>query len=256
MRALFALAVCFLLPVQAQAFAAEDVVADLSQNRVSINTSFDGSEILVFGAVKRSRPVPIGTPPLEVIITVSGPSEPVTVRKKDRRMGIWVNTDSVEIDAAPSFYAVATSGPLTEVLTQTEDQRHRVSVVQAIRSVGAPDQISDAQSFTEALMRIRANNELYVTAEGSVELVQETLFNAEVRLPANLVEGAYETRIFLTRGGEVTALYTDVIEVSKVGLERFIYTLAHEQPLVYGLMSIFIAIAAGWGASAIFRFIR
>lgn len=255
MRLLLAL-LCLLLPVQAQAFAAEDVVADLSQNRISINTSFDGSEILVFGAVKRSRPVPIGTPPLQVIITVSGPSEPVTVRKKDRRMGIWVNTDSVEIDAAPSFYAVATSAPLAEVLTQTEDQRHRISVVQAIRSVGAPDQVGDAQSFTEALMRIRANNELYVTAEGSIELVQETLFNTEVRLPANLVEGAYETRIFLTRGGEVTAIYTDVIEVSKVGLERFIYTLAHEQPLIYGLLSIFIAISAGWGASAIFRFIR
>jgi uncharacterized protein (TIGR02186 family) len=255
MRTLFAL-LCLLLPAQAQAFAAEDVVADLSQNRVSINTSFDGSEILVFGAVKRSRPVPIGTPPLEVIITVSGPSEPVTVRKKDRRLGIWVNTESVEIDAAPSFYAVATSGAFGDVLTETEDQRHKVSVAQAIRSVGAPASISDAQSFTEALMRIRANNDLYVTAEGAVELVQETLFNTEIRLPANLVEGSYETRIFLTRGGEVTATYNDVIEVSKVGLERFIYNLAHEQPLAYGLLSLFIAISAGWMASAIFRFIR
>ena len=118
MRRLFAL-LCLLLPAQAHAFAAEDVVADLSQNRVSINTSFDGSEILVFGAVKRSRPVPVGTPPLEVIITVSGPSEPVTVRKKDRRLGIWVNTESVDIDAAPSFYAVATSGALGDVLTET-----------------------------------------------------------------------------------------------------------------------------------------
>ena len=255
MSRLFTL-LCLLLPTQVHAFAAEDVVADLSQNRVSINTSFDGSEILVFGAVKRSRPVPVGTPPLEVIITVSGPSEPVTVRKKDRRLGIWVNTESVDIDAAPSFYAVATSGALGEVLTETEDQRHKVSVARAIRSVGAPASISDAQYFTEALMRIRANDELYVTSEGSVELVQETLFNTEIRLPANLVEGAYETRIFLTRGGEVTAIYNDVIEVSKVGLERFIYNLAHEQPLIYGLLSLFIAISAGWMASAVFRFIR
>ena len=65
-----------------------------------------------------------------------------------------------------------------------------------------------------------------------------------------------ETRIFLTRGGEVTAIYNDVIEVSKVGLERFIYNLAHEQPLIYGLLSLFIAISAGWMASAVFRFIR
>jgi hypothetical protein len=35
-----------------------------------------------------------------------------------------------------------------------------------------------------------------------------------------------------------------------------IYTLAHERPLVYGLLSLFIAIAAGWMASALFRAIR
>lgn len=245
-----------LAATQAHAFAAEDVVADLSQNRISINTSFDGSEILVFGAVKRSRPVPVGTPPMEVIITVSGPSQPVTVRKKDRRFGIWINTEQAEISAAPSFYAVATSGPLSEVLTQTEDQRHSVSVERAIRNVGTAEMVGDVQAFTEALKRIRNNEELYVTAEGSVELVQETLFNTEIRLPANLVEGAYETRIFLTRGGAVTALYTDTIEVTKVGLERFIYNLAHDQPLVYGLLSLFIAISAGWLASAAFRFIR
>ena len=42
----------------------------------------------------------------------------------------------------------------------------------------------------------------------------------------------------------------------KVGLERLIYTLAHERPLIYGLLSLVIAIAAGWSASAVFRYIR
>ena len=50
--------------------AAEEVVAGLSQNRVAINTNFDGSEILVFGAVKREARAPEG--PLHVIVTVAG----------------------------------------------------------------------------------------------------------------------------------------------------------------------------------------
>lgn len=249
------LALCLsVLPLSAVAF--EDVVADLSQNRVSITTSFDGSEILVFGAVKRNQPAPVGSPPMEVIITVSGPSEPVVVRRKERKLGIWVNTDSIEIDAAPSFYAVASSKPLDQILSETEDQRHKVSVARAIRAVGAATEVADVESFTEALMRIRGNSTLYTTSSDAVELVEETLFSANISLPANLVEGAYETRIFLTRAGEVTAIYNDQIDVSKVGLERFIYNLAHEQPLVYGLLSLFIAIAAGWMASAVFRYIR
>jgi hypothetical protein len=47
-----------------------------------------------------------------------------------------------------------------------------------------------------------------------------------------------------------------VIDVQKVGLERWLYTLSRQQPLVYGLMSLAIAIAAGWGASAAFQAMR
>ena len=233
--------------------AAETVVAGLSQEEISITTNFDGSEILIFGAVRREAPPP-GTGPMEVIVTVEGPSRPATVRRKDRRFGIWVNTDASEIDAAPTFYAVSTSGPLQEVLTQTEDLRHRVSVPRAIRAVGTG--IADQESFTEALIRIRSNSSAYQLNEGAVRFREQTLFDTAARLPANLTEGDYLTRIFLTRGGEVVDVFEQAIPVRKVGLERVIYALAHERPLVYGILSLAIAIAAGWLASAVFRYIR
>ena len=117
--------------------AEEQVVAGLSQNRIGITANFDGSEILIFGAVKREKPAPSADGPLEVIITVAGPSLPVTVRRKAKRWGIWVNTDAVEVDLAPSFYAVATSAPFEQVLSNVEDLRYKVSIPRAIRSVGA-----------------------------------------------------------------------------------------------------------------------
>jgi hypothetical protein len=77
-----------------------------------------------------------------------------------------------------------------------------------------------------------------------------------VSLPANLTEGAYRTRIFLTRDGQIVSDFETEIDVRKVGLERWLFTLSRQQPMLYGLMSLAIAIAAGWGASAIFRFLR
>jgi hypothetical protein len=44
--------------------------------------------------------------------------------------------------------------------------------------------------------------------------------------------------------------------VKKVGLERFLYNLSRQQPLIYGLLSLAIAILAGWLASSFFRMIR
>ena len=234
---------------------AEEIVLGLSSDSVSISTNFDGSEILIYGAIKREEAIQEGSP-LQVIVAVVGPSQPLTVRRKDRRFGIWVNTEAVEVDAAPSFYAIATSAPWTEVLSDTEDLRHKVSIPRAIRSVGAPMTVNDSQSFSEAVIRIRSANGLYQLNEGSVDLRQQTLFSTRIAMPANLTEGDYATRILLTRGGEVVRQYETAIDVRKVGLERWLFSLSREQPLLYGLMSLAIAIAAGWGASAAFRILR
>ncbi|MBE1283273.1 MAG: hypothetical protein GJ676_08160 [Rhodobacteraceae bacterium] len=252
MRYLFA----FLMFLASPLFASEEeVVLGLSQDRVAITANFDGSEILIFGAVKRETPIPTGDP-LEVIVAVSGPSHPVTVRRKEKKLGIWVNVDSVLVDSAPSFYAVATSAPYGEIISDTEDLRYRISIERAIRSVGAAMHIREAQDFAEAVMRIRENNGLYSIRENTVAVDQQTLFRTAIKMPADLTEGDYSARIFLTRGGNVVSSYETVIDVRKVGLERFLYSMSRNQPFWYGIMSLAIAIAAGWGASAAFRLLR
>jgi hypothetical protein len=50
--------------------------------------------------------------------------------------------------------------------------------------------------------------------------------------------------------------YMTTIPVNKVGLERWLYNLAHEQAFIYGLLSLAIAIGAGWLASAVFTMLR
>lgn len=244
-----------LLALLAAPAAAERVVAALSQSRVQIDTAFTGSEILVYGAVVRDAPPPRGDGELGIVVTVAGPERPVTVRRKARRFGIWVNVDSVEIEGAPSFYAVAASAPLASVLDETEDERFRISPGRALRGVMAAEGI-DPDEFGAALIRIRERTGAFQTADSRVALADGTLFSTEIRLPANLVEGTYAVRIFLTRDGEVRTRYDTAVLVRKVGLERFLFRLAHDRPLVYGLMSIAIAIGAGWGASAAFRLIR
>ncbi|WP_282059271.1 TIGR02186 family protein [Roseobacter litoralis] len=243
------------LAMTASVSTAEEVVLGLSKDKISINTNFDGSEILIFGAIKREELIPDG-PPVQVIVTIAGPSLPITVRRKEKKLGIWVNTDAVDVDEAPSFYAVLSSGPLRDVLKEVEDLRYRVSVPRAIRSVGAPQNIDNSAVFTEALIRIRENSEIYQLREGSVVIEEQTLFRTSVRLPAALTEGDYATRIFLTRGGDVVSSYATTIDVQKVGMERWLFELSRQQPLLYGLMSLAIAIAAGWGAAAVFKLFR
>ena len=248
-------AVLLFLALALPARAQEQIVAGMTQNRVSITADFDGSEILIYGAVKRDSPAPQGAP-LEVIVTVEGPATAVAVRRKGRAAGIWVNNASVQIDSAPSFYAVATTGPLSHILSDTDNLRYGITIERVIRAIGIAGEAEKAGVFILALLRVRTNEGRYRVLEGKVELTEDTLFRTDVVLPANLTEGEYKVRLFLLRDKRVIASQERVIGVRKEGLERFIFNLAQEQPLIYGLVSLVLAALAGWGASAAFRLIR
>ena len=234
---------------------AERLVAQVSKEEVAITANFDGSEIFIYGAIKHDVSDKIISP-LEVVITVSGPTEKLYVRKKSKHALIWLNTETIEIDSAPSFYAVASTGNLKEIINNTENLKHKISIREVIRSIGNPATIKNPTDFTEGLIRIRNQNNLYQGLDNSISLTDETLFATTINLPSNLVEGEYTIRFLLARDGKVIDQLSTTIPVNKVGLERWIFDLSRQQPLIYGLLSLFIAIFAGWLASAVFRYIR
>ena len=243
------------LMLLAPAARAETIVAGLSQNSVSITTNFDGSEILIYGAVKRDAPS-TAAKPLEVIITVEGPSLPMTVRHKSHQNGIWMNTGAITIDSAPTFYAVATTGPLTRVLTDIDNLRYRVTIPRVIRAVGITAEAENAGAYVQEFLRLQDQAGVYRVDQGAVELLEETLFRTDVSLPANLTDGEYRVRIFLTRDGRVLDHQERIIGVRKAGIERFLYNLAQDEPLLSGIASVLMAVLAGSAASALFRLIR
>lgn len=235
------------LPVRA-----EEIVSGVSQSGVSITTNFDGTAIMVYGAAIRDAPPP-DWPLLQVIITIEGPSAPLVVRKKERVAGIWLNRGAVQIASAPSFYAVATTGDIGDILSPAADAKYHVTIPQTIEAVGSS---ADQGQYIAALQRIRAESGSYRLAQDSVLLLRQSLFRTDISLPANLVEGMYKVRIFLTRGGEVVDMQESQIDVAKAGLERALYNLAMQSPLIYGVLSLLMAMVAGWGASELFKRVR
>ncbi len=233
--------------------AAEQVVAGLSQHSVSLTTNFSGSQIFVYGSVKHVAPAEEEAP-LQVIVTVIGPAAPVEVRKKERTYGIWINGSAVRIDSAPSFYAVATTGPIRDILSFTDELRHRIGLDHVIKLIDPPEWAKDQrEDYRKAVARIREAEGLYSIRTGTVKLIENELFRTEIKLPADLIEGDYSARIFLLRDKSVIDVFEDTIEVRRAGVGRLIYTSAQDYPALYGIISILVALAAGWLASAFFR---
>lgn len=251
-RLALALALAFAPPAAAQ----ESFVTGMSTDNIMLTANFTGSEVLVFGAIRRDSPIPVGQAPLDIVITLSGPPRTEIVRRKERRFGIWVNTEGVRMRQAPSYYAVATTRPLDEILSQTERLRHQIGLDQAARRIGAHPDLEDTAPYVDAFVRLRLENGLYVRAEGGVTLAEDTLFQARFALPTNVSEGTYATRFFLVRNRQVISTGETEIVVQKAGVERWLYNLSQDRPLWYGLLSVALALAAGWLAAAAFRLAR
>ena len=234
----------------------EKIAVGLSQEDVDITADFSGEEILVYGAIERSRFLLEHESPPDVILVVQGPERPNVVRRKERVFGVWVNRAHTVIGSTPSFYAVGSTRPLNEILTPHQIEIHDIGLEQVLLVPGDVSDGSDPEIFRDAAIRLLRDAGYYQILPGSVRVPAESLFSSRIRLPANIVEGDYLLRIHLARDGAVIDTHELIIPVRRTALEQWIYRSAHDDPLGYSLASIFVAILAGWGASALFRRFR
>ena len=228
--------------------AEDSVIGGLSTQNVSINTTFTGSDILIFGTIKRSNSEKIM--PSDIIIEVFGPETQITVRKKKRKFGIWVNSDPIKINNSPSFYSIVSTNKLDDILKKSKQSNLKIGRSQFFDSKNSDPNYIEA---INAQLRIKNNEGYYNFNNSPIKLKETSLFSASIALPANLTEGDYKTKIHLVQEGKVTDTSVDTIQVRKVGLEKWVYKTAHNSPLFYGIFSVLLALFSGWGASIIFR---
>lgn len=222
---------------------AAPLVADLSNHLIAITTDFTGTDVLLFGAVDG---------PGDVVVVVRGPVTDVTVRRKERIAGIWVNRASVEFRSVPSFYAVASTRPLEEVLDGPTRMRHSIGL-ETLRLSAPESERAILPEFQDALRRIKTAEQLYRPDVIDVIFLGDTLFRADIRFPSNVPIGSYVVEVLLVRDGEVASAQTTPLVISKIGVGADIFEFAHRHAFFYGTASIALALLAGWIAHLVFR---
>ena len=94
------------------------LVPDISARRVDIRYTFTGAQLLLFGAIvyPGGRPP---TKPADIVVVLRGPVQPILLREK-QKVGrlIWMNADSSRFRSAPSYYAVASSRPISSLVDE------------------------------------------------------------------------------------------------------------------------------------------
>ena len=237
------LAVALAATLQSRAIA-QSLVADLSEDLIAITTRFTGSDVLLFGATDGEG---------DVIVVVRGPQSRIVIRRKSRVGGVWINRDALEFANVPSFYYLAASQPLPDILEPAVRRDEQIGLEELQVEAVDPDAADDLTAFREALIRNKQALALYYTRLGEITFVEDRLFRARVTFPANVSTGPYLVDVYQVVDGAITGKTTTPLRISRTGFEANVFDFAQVNPALYGLIAILVALVAGWVAGFIFR---
>jgi uncharacterized protein (TIGR02186 family) len=223
--------------------AAQPLTADLSSHVIGITTGFTGTSVVLFGSTDG---------PGDVVVAVRGPSRDMTVRRKSRIGIIWVNTRRATFTDVPSYYAIASSRPLSEITSPATRQLHQLGLDNL--KMGTRGSVkNDVGEFRAALTRSQQRDGLFADSVGKVDFLGQRLFRATITFPSNVPTGTYLVEVFLIRDKDVVAGQTVPLVVTKVGVDAEVYDFADRRAALYGLIAVLGAALAGYLASLPFR---
>jgi uncharacterized protein (TIGR02186 family) len=237
--------------------AKESLEADVSARNIAVTSAFNGTEIVVFGAVDGSQQTSAESGYYDVIIVVEGVPTRTVVRRKSNVAGLWLNTSSAIFDNVPSYYAIASNRPIDEIASEEFRQLHGMGLkhLKFTPAVGQSVPLSneDIKQYRDAVVRLKQKARLFVENSFSAAFTGKSLFRAKIELPANVTVGPFVTHVYLFREEKFLTKVSVRHTLGREGLEYFLHAFAYGLPALYGFTTVAIAVGAGLAASAAFR---
>lgn len=237
-----------------RSLAPEVINIGVSSPEIAIAPDFAGTDVTVFGALDNADAGILKGGGYDIVVSLEGPRDFITIRKKERVAGIWINRRSVTFEWMPESFSMASTRPIDSIAKPQELSTFnvgmpRVKIVPSTFS-GRAEEVAE---YRNAFLDLKQKSRLYQSNPGGVTFLSSSLFQANIHIPADIPNGIHTIRAVLFRNGIFVAEKTLPLEVVKTGLEEMITQAAIERPLLYGLFSVLLAVITGWVASLMFR---
>jgi uncharacterized protein (TIGR02186 family) len=230
------------------------LVPEVSQHEVQVRQGFTGTELLLFGAVLDPQGRAAGND-YDIVVVLKGPSEPVRLREKERFAGVWVNASSSDFRSVPSYFAVASSRPISDIVDDKTAAIYEFGTRYIQLSPSGVIDPEEQARFASGLVDLKTRQELYSEDFEGVQISEQVLYQARINLPSNVTTGTYTAETFAVRGGRVIASAMTEVQVQKVGFEGKVEEYSQNLALVYGLLAVLLSVGMGWAAGRLFALI-
>jgi uncharacterized protein (TIGR02186 family) len=226
------------------------VTSEVTPDRISVNSLYHGSTVVVTGEVDAGE---------DIIVKFSSPEKKAHLRKKGKTGGLlWMNVGELEFDPVSDVYLVYSTKNIDSILSPDQQDRYVLGydAIKRLVEVSPVTDEAEKEKWVDEFLKFKEKNRTYGIFEGDIQTDTKNnrkTFTVTVDLPYQAPPQEYMVTVYGVKNNSVQDRKETPLPVKTVGALNFISTMAFQNAPMYGIVSILIAIAAGFIVSVIFK---
>ena len=228
--------------LQTPSSAEEPLVVAPTSSEVKITTNFAGAELKAVGAMSG---------PGDLVVKLVGPQQEVTLSRETKLGPFWIEGDRVKMENAPSLLFLYATAPIATLLSPDEQQKYGLILEGVWVRVEPQLKAHAASDWRNAFFRLKEKQGYYREDDHAIRVFGNRLFIADMRLPGDLQVGTYTVETLLVKSGKVVGHTVGNFKVRLAGIERWVWSAAHDHPWLFGSLFTLLAMLLGLALNAI-----
>lgn len=232
------------------ASSAMSITSEISPDYIPVNSLYHGSKIVVTGKVAVDE---------EIIVKFSSPAKQAHYRKKGKAGGLlWMNVGELEFNPVSDVYIVYSTQAIPGILSVEEQDKYALGydAFRRIIEVSPVNSEEDKEMWVKEFIKFKEMNKTYGVITDKIETRTENdtkTYSLTLNWPYQAAPQEYTVSVYAVNNNTVQDHMETSFKVEKVGTLNFISNMAFNKAPFYGIISILIALAAGFIVSVIFK---
>jgi uncharacterized protein (TIGR02186 family) len=211
----------------------------IEPDQIKVGTFYDGCDVLVSATVTSCD---------GAVIVLEGKEQEVTLNRKGRVAVIWMNVARITVGGLPEVYILAASDSLDNICSEVTLQELELG----LNSLRSKIKVSSDHPLTgdefEQFLKLKEYGGTYDT-DIKIDLKSispdRQVITAVLPIPSGMPPGSYDIKLYCFSQGNLIGKQVGRLEIKSIGLPCLLMNLAEGHAAVYGILAIFVAMAAG-----------